>query len=72
MMSDNEILERLRDLGWSPPPINENNRMYGLALIFNAEMDQCMDEGEIGVDSQQRVEHSSYNDQRRKNHFDTN
>jgi hypothetical protein len=69
MMSDNEILARLHDLGWNPGTINDTNRKYGLALIYNAEMDQCMDEGDSGIDPQEIVEHSLHNDQRRKNNL---
>jgi hypothetical protein len=42
-ISNDEIFERLQELGWNPPTINDNNRMYGLALIYNAEIDQMVD-----------------------------
>ncbi|CAF4943129.1 unnamed protein product, partial [Rotaria sp. Silwood1] len=31
-MSNEQIFDRLQELGLNPPAINENNRMYGLAL----------------------------------------
>ncbi len=66
-ISNNQIFERLQELGWNPPTINENNRMYGLALIYNAEIEQSMDEDEIGTDDHQMKEQDdSHKDQRRK------
>lgn len=68
MISNNEIFERLRDLGLNPPIINEANRMYGLALIYNNEIDKSVNEYELQIDSQQVLECSLNNDQRRKDH----
>ncbi|CAF1292858.1 unnamed protein product [Adineta ricciae] len=64
MISNTEIYERLQDLGLSPPMINEANRMYGLALIYNIEIDKSMDEDELQIDSQQVSGCSLHNDQR--------
>ncbi|CAF1498631.1 unnamed protein product [Adineta steineri] len=68
MMSDSQISERLRDLGWNPPVINETNRMYGLAVIYNNQMDQSMGEDELQMDSQQILGHSLYNVERHSVH----
>ncbi len=66
-ISNNQIFERLKELGWNPPTINENNRIYGLALIYNTEIEQSMDQQTKGTDDHQMEEEDALHKyQRRK------
>ena len=66
-ISNNEIFQRLQQLGLNPPTINNHNRMFGLALIYNAEMEEDKQDEEVASDYD-RIdhEHPLYKDPRRK------
>jgi broad-specificity NMP kinase len=64
-ISNNQIFERLKELGWNSPTINENNRIYGLALIYNTEIEQSMDQQAMGTDNQQMEEEDALHKEQR-------
>ncbi|CAF4603708.1 unnamed protein product [Rotaria socialis] len=51
-MSNEQIFDRLKQLGCNPPTINENNRMYGLAMIYNFELELNSDVDDMVFDDQ--------------------
>lgn len=67
-LSNEQIFDRLQELGWNPPPINESNRMYGMALIYNDELDKVdtVDNEQIDIDELEKevnrcnIEHREY------------
>ncbi len=66
-ISNNQILARPQELGWYPPIINDINRMYGFALVYNAQIEQGRDQEETGADDYQMEEVVAlYKDQQRK------
>lgn len=71
-ISNNEIFQRLQQLGLNPPTINNRNRMFGLALIYNAEMEEDKQEEdkqdeEVASDyDRMDHEHPLYKDPRRE------
>lgn len=65
-MSNEQIFDRLQQLGCDPPPINENNRMYALAMIYNSELEMNIDQYESPLE-EEIGEYSTINkNQRRK------
>ena len=66
-ISNNDIFQRLRQLGLNPPTINDNNKMFGLALIYNAEMEQDIQDDQVASDHDETDhEYSLYKDPRPK------
>ncbi|CAF1381218.1 unnamed protein product [Rotaria magnacalcarata] len=51
-MSNEQIFDRLKQLGCNSPTINENNRMHGLALIYNSELELNSDVDDMVSDDQ--------------------
>ncbi len=65
-MSDIEIFKCLHELGLDPPPINDRNRGYALALIYNNKIDENIDDKETEEYEHTTNEHDFiYKEQRR-------
>ncbi|CAF3442820.1 unnamed protein product [Rotaria socialis] len=65
-MSNEQIFDRLKQLGCNPPTINENNRMYGLAMIYNFELELNSDIDDMVSDDQDMEQKLLCKEQQRK------
>ncbi|CAF5219371.1 unnamed protein product, partial [Rotaria magnacalcarata] len=65
-MSNEQIFDRLKQLGCNSPTINENNRMHGLALIYNSELELNSDVDDMVSDDQDMEQKLLCKEQRRK------
>ncbi|CAF4449887.1 unnamed protein product, partial [Rotaria magnacalcarata] len=63
-MSNQELFNRLQQLGCNPPAINDKNRMFALALIYNLELEQGINQDESLMEPEIIEEKFAYNDQR--------
>lgn len=64
-MTNQEIFYRLQQLGYDPPPINDKNRMYGLAMIYNSELELNIDDNETLFEEEIMESNSIYKNSRR-------
>lgn len=65
-LTDEQLLERLEELGYASVQINDENRMYAMALIYDIESDMNGDRNEtLFLDSISDDLSRPYNDLRR-------
>ncbi|CAF1985909.1 unnamed protein product [Rotaria magnacalcarata] len=67
-ITNSALFTRLQELGYNPPEINDQNRMYALALIYDEDMEQRHDYAlHITTDEIFDFEENQSSDHRRDN-----